>query len=628
MMFFFIFSSLMPLYAQWARAYGGSDSDYGYSIQQTSDGGYIVAGFTFSFGAGRDDIWVLKLSSTGTIDWQHTYGGSNDEYNPFIHQTSDGGYIVAGSTYSFGAGGSDIWVLKLSSTGTIDWQRTYGGSDDDEAYSIQQTSDGGYIVAGETWSFIGGFEAVIWVLKLSSTGTIDWQQTYEGGDGDRAYSIQQTSDGGYIVAGCTYSFGAGGGDFWVLKLSSTGTIDWQRTYGGSDSDYSYSIQQTSDGGYIVTGFTFSFGAGHKDIWVLKLSSTGTVNWQQTYGGSDLDEAYSVQQTSDGGYIVAGRTLSFGAGFSDAWILKLSSAGAIEWQRTYGASDWGDDARSIQQTSDGGYIVTGETGLLGAFWGSDIWVLKLFSDGDMNPSCGFIGTSNASVLSTSVSPGSTNITPGDTLALPSDTSISPVPTDANVTDICQEYILTISAATGGTTNPAPGNHTYSLMAQVSVQAIPSSGYQFSGWSGDVSGTRSQITVRMDSDKSITANFTATTPPPTPTDEGGGNGGGCFIATAIYGSSLHPYVEILRDFRDEYLMPYKLGRKLVDFYNKSSPFLADIIAKHKVLKVFVRIHLMPVVVFCYSMVHLGPIITEGIFLLVIGLPVFFLYFYRRE
>jgi uncharacterized delta-60 repeat protein len=615
---FLVLSSFSSLNAQWARTYGGEWDEGGVAIQQTSDGGYIVAGYTTSFGAGLADIWILKLTSSGDIDWQLTYGGSAwADVARFIQQTSDGGYIVAGRTYSFGAGGSDIWVLKLSSTGTIEWQKTYGGNDDDEAYSIQQTSDGGYIVAGETWSFIAGYEGVIWVLKLSSTGTIEWQKIYEGGYGDEAYSIQQTSDGGYIVTGRTWSFGAGGCDIWILKLSSTGTIEWQRTYGGSNWDVARSIQQTSDGGYIVAGCTESFGAGGSDIWILKLSSSGTINWQKTYGGSEDDEAYSIKQRSDGGFIVAGRTGSFGAGSDDAWILKLSSTGTIDWQRTYG-SDWGDDARSIQQTNDGGYIVTGETGIIGAFWLDDVWVLKLFSNGDIDQHCGFIGTSNASVLNTSVSSGDTNITPEDTFAIPSDTSISPQPSDANVMDICQEFILTISATTGGTTNPAPGNHTYSFWAQVSVQAIPSSGYQFSSWSGDVSGTRSQITIRMDSDKSITANFTATTPPPTPGD--GGDGGGCFITTAAYGSPFHPHVETLRDFRDKYLLPNKLGRKFVDFYYKYSPFVANLIAKQKSLRVIVQINLTPFVVFSYSMVHLGPLVTGGILILVLVFPIF--------
>ncbi|GAG49523.1 unnamed protein product, partial [marine sediment metagenome] len=230
-----------------------------FALQQTSDGGYIVAGYTGEY------IWVLKLSSDGDIEWQRTYGGRDSDVANSIQQTSDGGYIVAGYTASFGAGHYDIWVLKLSSDGDIEWQRTYGGRDSDRSYSIQQTSDGGYIVAGYTDSF-GARN--IWVLKLSSDGDIEWQRIYGGRDSDKSYSIQQTSDGGYIVAGDTDSFGRGGNNIWVLKLSSDGDIEWQRTYGDGSFDIAYSIKQTSDGGYIVAGRTSSFGAGHYDIWVL------------------------------------------------------------------------------------------------------------------------------------------------------------------------------------------------------------------------------------------------------------------------------------------------------------------------------------------------------------------------
>jgi len=377
----------------WAKTYGGSGYDYAHSIQQTSDGGYIVAGSTESFGAGGKDFWVLKLDSSGTVEWQKTYGGGGNDWNSSIQQTSDGGYIVAGSTESFGAGGKDFWVLKLDSNGTVMWQKTYGGSSYDGAYSIQQTQDGGYIVAGS-------FGGDAWVLKLNSSGNVQWQKTYGGSSYDFAHSIQQTEDGGYIVAGETESFGAGGYDFWVLKLDSSGNVEWQKTYGGNTDDYNYtqSIQQTSDGGYIMAGETYSFGVGWPDFWVLKVDSSSNVEWQKTYGGSEWDRAHSIQQTSDGGYIVAGCTESFGAGWDDSWVLKLDQSGNVLWQKTYGDGSY-DHASSIQQTSDGGYIVAGDTESFGAGW-SDAWVLKLDSSGGI-PECPLIGDSNAIVNSTSV-----------------------------------------------------------------------------------------------------------------------------------------------------------------------------------------------------------------------------------
>jgi hypothetical protein len=207
------------------------------------------------------------------------------------------------------------------------WAKTYGGGDFDGADSIQQTTDGGYIVAGKTGSF-GAGDGDIWVLKLNASGDVVWQKTYGGGGWDEAFSIQQTTDGGYIVAGTTGSFGAGGDDGWVLKLNASGDVVWQKTYGGKEWDEASSIQQTTDGGYIVAGTTGSFGAGGYDFWVLKLNASGDVVWQKTYGGGDHDEATSIQQTSDGGYIVAGWTKSFGAGGSDFWVLKLDASGDV------------------------------------------------------------------------------------------------------------------------------------------------------------------------------------------------------------------------------------------------------------------------------------------------------------
>jgi hypothetical protein len=193
------------------------------SIQQTSDGGYIVAGETTSYGAVGVDALVFKLKSDGTIDWWISYGGAKDDRARSVQQTSDAGFIVAGETNSFGAGDLDIWVLKLNASGTVQCQKTYGGTKDDAAYSVQQTSDGGYIVAGKTSSF-GNIYGDIWVLKVNDNGDIDWQKTYGGNDSNSANAVGQTADGGYVVAGETSDFGAGDADVCVLKLKNNGEI--------------------------------------------------------------------------------------------------------------------------------------------------------------------------------------------------------------------------------------------------------------------------------------------------------------------------------------------------------------------------------------------------------------------
>jgi len=366
------------------KTFGGNEYDAAYSIQQTGDGGYIAAGYTTSFGAGDDDIYVLKLDSTGSFKWQKTFGGSSDDLAYSIQQTEDGGYIVAGWTYSSGAGGYDAYVLKLDSDGIFQWQKTFGGTGEDKAHSIQQTTDDGYIVAGWTYSS-GAGNGDVYVLKLDSDGNLEWEKPFGGSNEDGAYSIQQTTDRGYIVAGWTESFGAGNRDAYVIKLNSDGNLEWQKTFGGSNEDAAYSIQQTSDDGYIVAGWTKSSGAGGYDAYVLKLDSTGNLEWQKTFGrGNDDDDyAFSIQQTTDGGYVVAGETDSFGAGVYDTYVLKLDSAGNLEWQKTFGGSGH-DYAYSIQQTTDGGYVVAGWTYSFASSDDNDVYILKLDSNGDLHP----------------------------------------------------------------------------------------------------------------------------------------------------------------------------------------------------------------------------------------------------
>jgi len=362
----------------WQKAFGGEDSDGANSVQQTTDGGYIVAGWTSSFGSGGQDVYILKLNSKGEVEWQKTFGGKDNDEAKSIQQTADGGYIVAGGTSSFGSGWQDVYILKLNSKGEVEWQKTFGGEEDDEANSIQQTADGGYIVAGGTSSFGSGWQDV-YILKLNSKGEVEWQKTFGGGDSDGANSVQQTTDGGYIVAGWTESFGSGD-DVYILKLNSRGDLEWQKTFGGKYSDEANSIQQTADGGYIVAGGTSSFGSGGTDVCILKLNSKGQLEWQKTFGGGDSDEANSIQQTTDGGYIVVGWTNSLGSGGYDVYILKLNSKGEAEWQKTSGGKDY-DEANSIQQTTDGGYIVVGWTKSFGS--GGDICLLKLDSKGEVD-----------------------------------------------------------------------------------------------------------------------------------------------------------------------------------------------------------------------------------------------------
>jgi len=443
----------------WAKTYGGADGDFAYSIQETSDGGYIVAGEAGSFGAGGYDVWGLKLDSAGNVAWQKTYGGTYSDFAYSIQETSDGGYIVAGETWSFGAGGYDVWVLKLEADGNVTWQKTCGGAENDAAYSIQETSDGGYIVAGETWSF-GAGSCDVWVLKLEANGNVTWQKTYGGASDDFAYSIQETSDGGYIVAGNTESFGAGSCDIWILKLDSAGNVTWQKTYGGQYIDGVRSIQETSDGGYIVAGETDLSGAGSADVWILKIEADGNVTWQKTYGGADDDSAYSIQETSDGGYIVAGRTESFGAGVADVWVLKIEANGNVAWQKTYGGAS-GDYAYSIQETSGGGYIVAGRTESFGAGL-TDVWVLKLDSDGSI-PGCPLGVASDAAITVTTVTGETTTADVAETTVTPAATGVMPWDSDCTIDTQCS-YSPHAPAPTG-----VPTLNQWGIVAMITLFA---------------------------------------------------------------------------------------------------------------------------------------------------------------
>ena len=426
----------------WAQAYGDAGTDYGKSIQQTSDSGYIIAGYTDSFSLGGRGTWVIKLDPSGNLVWQKAYGNIHGNEAWSVQQTSEGGYIVAGSITNYitnTSSGTDLWVLKLDAAGNITWQKSYGDANIayDAAHIIRQTSDLGYIVAGYTQSYGAGGND-IWVLKLNSSGNVTWQKAYGGSFDDEAWSIQQTSDLGYVVAGYASSFGAGERDMWVLKLDSSGNITWQRTYGALYKDEAYSAKQSSDGGYIVAGYSSNLVScltEASNIWVLKLDSSGNISWQKAYGnvGTPYDYGYSIQQTTDSNYILAASSQSCGGGNADAIAMKLDSSGNILWQKSYGGTN-NDDVRSIQQIT-GGYILTGISYNYGLGIG-DVWALKIDPNGNIYPSCSFIGNCNLPVATTTVSPGTPAPTVTTTTTIPANTSETMTSTTGTQTLVCK------------------------------------------------------------------------------------------------------------------------------------------------------------------------------------------------
>lgn len=307
--------------------------------------------------------------------WQKVYAGANPSENRGIQQTRDGGYIIACSAMVNGFDSSNIYLLKIDASGNLTWKKTYGGTKYAVATAVQQTSDGGYIVTGGISPYPPpGWH--VYLLKTDSSGNQMWNSTFGGAKEDFGSSVQQTRDGGYIIAGDTSSFGAGGYDVYLIKTDSSGKLIWQKTYGGAEEDDGLSVQQTREGGYIISGGSTSFGSGSFDVYLVKTDPSGKQLWQGTYGAGVGE---SVQQTTDDGYILGGETRSFGAGDMDVYLVKTDSLGRLMWQRTFGGSGV-DTCTAIRQTSDGGYIVAGGT-LLYKVYAYDVYVIKTDSLGN-------------------------------------------------------------------------------------------------------------------------------------------------------------------------------------------------------------------------------------------------------
>jgi len=368
----------LPLSKRWSRTFGGEAHDICSSVEQTVDRGYIIAGWTSSYGAGMSDFWLIKTNSYGMEEWNKTFGGTDYDYGESVQQTNDGGYIITGiSDFSYNTGCGDFWLVKTDKNGIELWNKTFGGTNVDWARSVQQTNDGGYILIGETVSFGAGNED-IWLIKTDSNGSELWNKTFGGTSQDQGRSVQQTNDGGYIIIGATCSFATDSSDVWLIKTDANGNKMWDMVFGGTLSECGYSIRQTSDGGYIIIGNTYSFGAGKEDFWLIKTDVNGYEIWNRTFGGADHDEGLSVRQTIDGGYIIIGYTDSFGAGKEDFWLIKTDANGDKVWDKSFGDTS-SDRGYSVKQTIDKGYIILGSTQsyVTGSY---DVWLVKTDSQG--------------------------------------------------------------------------------------------------------------------------------------------------------------------------------------------------------------------------------------------------------
>lgn len=368
----------------WQKCLAGPITNLSYLLQQTSDGGYIMAGRSDSSGTEADlNFWMLKLSPDGDIVWQQSLRGTQQKTILSEQQTDTCGDMGNGRPVQNGSETQEMHnfrIIRFTNEGEISWEKSISSVFPEEVHSIRQTAEGGYImggsvvVPGNNGSTSRG-DRDYWITKLTPSGEISWEKTFGGTKDDLGYSIRQTADGGYIVAGASASDDGdvtgnhGDLDYWIVKLSPAADIVWEKSYGGSNRDQPYCIQQLADGGYILAGGSASNNGdvtgnrGDSDYWIVKLSPGGEISWQKSFGGKGVDEANDIRQTRDGGYIVAGGSASDNGdvtgnhGDSDYWIVKLSTDGNMRWEKSLGGSRY-DSGQSILEASDGGYIVAG------------------------------------------------------------------------------------------------------------------------------------------------------------------------------------------------------------------------------------------------------------------------------
>jgi hypothetical protein len=415
------------------RTYGGENNDYSYSVRQTAEGGYIMVGKTESFGAGENDVWLVRSDENGDTLWTRTFGGSGYDVGRWVAQTPDSGYIIAANTNSFGAGDWDAWLIKTDKYGDSAWTRTLGGAFYEYVFSVLVTSDSGYIIAGYADS-TGAGDRDLWLVRTDAHGDTVWTRTYGGPNTDVGMSVAQTEDGGYIIAGSSQSFGAGESDVWLLKTDSLSDTAWTQVYGGSSSDYAYQALPTPDEGFVVVGYTASFGAGDWDVWLLKIDSMGDTAWARTLGSSARDLGYSVDMTADSGFIIVGYT---GSPVPDCWLIKTDREGVLLWSHTFGGLN-SDAGCSVEQTADCGYIIGGYTSSYGA-GRSDFWLTKTDSVGLLaveEPRCPGAGRTAAATVVRSSLPLTENLR-------------------ADLLDICGRRVMSLQSGPNDIGGLAPG-----------------------------------------------------------------------------------------------------------------------------------------------------------------------------
>ncbi len=417
----FSFVSFSDAAEQWSQVIGGSEPEFSYSIIQTTDGGYAAVGFIYH-SDGWCDLWLLKMDASGNKQWNQNLDNHAIESQFKVIQTRDGGYAIAGSSL---AGYNDFKLIKTDSSGKIQWNKTYGGEGDEKAYSLVQTSDEGYAIAGSAWGPSSG-TPYFWLVKVDSTGSEQWSQMYQySGCESGANCLIVTKDGGYALAGYVV-LADGREDFRLVKTDSAGKMLWSETYGTSDKDIAYSVVQTTDGGYALAGYTGIIN-WRGDFWLVKTDSAGKMLWNRQYGGSYEEfGAYSLVQLNDGGYALAGGLglAEPSSGVRDFLLVRADSSGVQLWNRTYGGSS-DDYVTSMVKTNDGAYVLIGSTNVNGV---NKLLLLK------------------TEILETNITPSpSATVNPSSNIQAPSNspnTSTNPSPTVPELSTLVMLTILVL------------------------------------------------------------------------------------------------------------------------------------------------------------------------------------------
>jgi hypothetical protein len=363
--------------SMWNQTYGGPAIEVCFSAVETTDGGHALVGHTYSFGSGDADIWLIKTDPNGNMVWNKTFGTQNSENGNHLIATDDGGYIIAGTITPREHEYREVWLIKTDSTGECQWNKTYGGTGDDKPWKIIQISDNGYAIVGRTSSNSQGKNDYL-LFKIDSIGNLEWNTTFGGAEEESARGILETPDNGFLITGWSGSYGAGELDYWLVKTDINGEHEWNQTYGGTKTERALTTISTNDGNYIIVGNSASFGQGETDLFLVKIDNSGNQIWNMTYGGTAAETPFGITKTLNGGYGIIGRSYSFGAGEDDVWFIKTDSEGNMIFNQTYGG-ELADSGRAIFQKTDGGYIIAGTTSSFGQ-GENDFWLLKTNEEG--------------------------------------------------------------------------------------------------------------------------------------------------------------------------------------------------------------------------------------------------------